>query len=143
LAAGENATASVCAWTVVCATIVAQGVDPAALRIEVVSGAGQSVGAESVLAPVVLRVTDTTGNAVAGAVVEIHQTIDAWQGPCPDRGRCPVPPDESAQISTATSDASGLVTIAPLQLAGDAEVTDLVVATGTQGFVSLSLQKQP
>ena len=143
LAAGEEATASACAWTVVCATIAAQGVDPAAWRIEVVSGAGQSVGADGVLAPVVLRVTDTAGDAVAGAVVEIHQTIGAWQGPCPDRGRCPVPPDESAQVSSATSDASGVVTVAPLQVAGAAEVTNVVAATGTQGFVSLSLQKQP
>jgi hypothetical protein len=143
LAARGQATASACAWTTVCANFAAQGVDPADWRIEVVSGAGQSVGAEDVLAPVVLRVTDTAGHAVAGAPVEIHQTIDAWQGPCPDRGRCPVPPDESAQVLSARSDASGLVSVVPLQLAGAAEVTNLVAATGTQGFVSLSLQKQP
>ncbi|MEO6815315.1 MAG: IPT/TIG domain-containing protein [Edaphobacter sp.] len=143
LAAGEQATASACAWTTTCATFVAQGVDPADWRIEVVSGAGQSVGAADVLGPVVLRVTDTAGDAVAGAVVEFHQTVDAWQAPCPDRGRCPVPPDQSAQVSSATSDASGAVTVAPLQLAGVAEVTNLVAAAGTQGFVSLSLQKQP
>ena len=143
LGAGESATASACAWTAICTTFAAQGVDPADWRIEVVSGAGQSVGAEDVLAPVVLRVTDTAGDAVAGALVEIHQTIDAWQGPCPDRGRCPVPPDESAQVSSATSDASGLVTITPLQVAGAAEVTNFVAATGTQGFVSLALQKHP
>ncbi|MDW5264709.1 MULTISPECIES: IPT/TIG domain-containing protein [Acidobacteriaceae] len=143
LTAGEQATASACAWTTVCATIAAQGVDPADWRIEVVSGAGQSVGAADVLAPVLVRVTDAVGNAVAGAVVEIHQTIDAWQGPCPDRGRCPVPPDESAQVSSAISDANGLVTVLPLQVVGIAEVTNLVAATGTQGFVSLSLQKQP
>lgn len=143
LAAGEQTTASACAWTTVCAAIAAQGVDPADWRIEVVSGAGQSVGADDVLAPVVLRVTDTAGDAVAGAVVEIHQTVEEWQGPCPDRGRCPVPPDESAQVLSATSDASGLVTVTPLQVAEAAEVTNLVAATGTQGFVSLSLQKQP
>lgn len=143
LAAGELETASACAWSTVCATIAAQGVDPSAWRIEVVSGAGQSVGAEDVLAPVVLRVTDTAGHAVAGALVEIHQAVEAWQGRCPDRGRCPVPPDDSAQVSSATSDGSGLVSVGPLQLAGAAEVTDIVAATGTQGFVSLSLQKQP
>lgn len=143
LAAAEQATASACAWTTVCASFAAQGVDPADWRIEVVSGAGQSVGAESVLAPVLLRVTDAAGDSVAGAAVEIHQTIDAWQGPCPDRGRCPVPPDDSAQVLSATSDIDGLITVVPLQLAGVAEVTNLVAATGTQGFVSLSLQKQP
>jgi IPT/TIG domain. len=143
LAAGELETASACAWTTVCAAIAAQGVDPADWRIEVVSGAGQSVGAAEVLAPLVLRVTDAAGDAVAGAVVEIHQTVEAWQGPCPDRGRCPVPPDESAQVSSTTSDANGLVAVSPLQVAGAAEITDVVAATGTQGFVSLSLQKEP
>jgi hypothetical protein len=143
LAAAEQATASACAWTTVCANFVVQGVDPADWRIEVVSGVGQSVGAEDVLAPVVLRVTDSAGHAVAGAPVEVHQTVGAWQGPCPDRGRCPVPPDESAQVSSATSNASGLLTVVPLQIAGAAEVTNLVAAAGTQGFVSLSLEKQP
>jgi hypothetical protein len=143
LLAGEQATAWACAWTTVCASFAAQGVDPADWRIEVVSGAGQSVGADDVLAPVVLRVTDIAGDAVAGAVVEIHQAVEAWQGPCPDRGRCPVPPDESAQVSSATSDAGGVVTVAPLQVAGAAEITNLVAAAGTQGFISLSLQKQP
>lgn len=143
LTAEEQAAASACAWTTVCVNLVAQGVDPADWRIEVVSGAGQSVGAEDTLAPVVLRVTDSAGHAVAGAPVEVHQTVGAWQGPCPDRGRCPVPPDESAQVSTATSDADGLVTITPLQVVGAAEVTNFVAAAGTQGFVSLSLEKQP
>jgi hypothetical protein len=143
LAAGGLATASACAWTNVCATFVAEGVDPADWRIEIVSGAGQSVGYDDVLAPIVLRVTDTAGDPVAGAVVEVHQTLDAWQGPCPDRGRCPVPPGENAQTSSAVSDIDGLVTVPPLQVAGIAEITNIVAATGTQGFVSLSLQKEP
>lgn len=143
LAAGGQATASACAWTNICATFAAQGVDPAHWRIEIVSGAGQSVGYDDVLAPIVLRVTDTAGDLVAGAVVELNQTLDAWQGPCPDRGRCPVRPGEGAQISSAVSDIDGLVTVTPLQAAGIAEITNIVAATGTQGFVSLSLQKEP
>lgn len=143
LAAGEQSTASACAWVTICATFAAQGVSPDDWRIEIVNGAGQLVRAQDVLAPVVLRVTDAAGDPVAGALVEIHQTVTAWQGPCPDRGRCPVPPDESAQISSATSDTDGIVTVAPLQVAGAAGVTNIVAATGTEGFVSLSLQKQP
>lgn len=143
LTAGVQATATACAWTTICTTFAAQGVVDADWRIEIVSGAGQSVGAGGVLALVVLRVTDTASHPVAGAVVDIHQTVDAWQEACPDRGRCPVPPDEEAQASSATSDSNGLVTIVPMQIADAAEVTNIVAATGTQGFVSLSLQKQP
>jgi len=38
---------------------------------------------------------------------------------------------------------NGLVTISPLQLGGTAETTNLAVATGTRGFLAMSLEKQP
>jgi hypothetical protein len=41
------------------------------------------------------------------------------------------------------SDANGLLTITPQQLVGVAETTNLAAATGTQGFLSLTLEKQP
>ena len=143
LDAGEQATATACAWTTVCAGFAAEGVGSAGWRLEIVSGAGQSVAAASTLAPVSLRVTDTVGHAVAGVPVQIHQTVDAWQMPCPDRGRCPVPPNDDLQTSSVTSDTNGLVTFAPMQIRGTAEVTDIVAVAGEHGFVSLSLQKQP
>jgi hypothetical protein len=143
LAAGAQAAASSCAWTAVCATFTAQGVDPRDWHLEIVSGAGQSVGFADILAPVVLRVVDAAGHSIAGATVQIHQTIDAWQMPCPDRGRCPIPPNDGAHVSSAVSDSDGIVTIVPIQIAEAAEVTNIVAATGTQGFVSMSLQKQP
>jgi hypothetical protein len=45
--------------------------------------------------------------------------------------------------AAAVSDANGLVTVTPMQLAGVAEVTNVAVAAGTQGFVSLSLLQGP
>lgn len=143
LAAGAKATASVCTWTTVCTTFATQAVDPADWRIEIVSGAGQSVGAADTLLPLTLRVVDTASHPIAGAVVQIHQTIESWQMPCPDRGQCPIAPIADAQVSSAISDVNGLITITPLQITGQAEVTNIVAATGTQGFVSLALQKQP
>jgi len=44
---------------------------------------------------------------------------------------------------TAVSDANGLVSAMPMQLAGVGEVTSVAVATGMQGFVSLTLTQQP
>ena len=90
-----------------------------------------------------MLVTDGAGHPVAGATVEVHQTIGAWQMPCPDRGRCPIPPNDGPHVSTTVSDINGMVTILPRQLADAAEVTNIVAAVGTQGFVSLSLMKQP
>lgn len=62
--------------------------------------------------------------------------------PCPDRGRCPVPPIER-EISSMISDVDGIASITPMQMIGAAEVTNIIAAAGTQGFVSLSLEKQP
>lgn len=143
LASGGEALLSACVWTTVCATFSTEGVDPADLRLVVVSGADQAIAVAGSFTPVVLRVTDTASHPVAGAVVQIYQTVDAWQPPCPDRGRCPVPPVLASSQTTLVSDADGLLTVVPQQIPGTAETTNLAAATGTQGFLSLTLQDRP
>src|SRR5271170_8082893 len=143
LTAGAQAVLSGCAWTNICASFTTQGVDLADLRLIAVSGAGQTVSANGTLTPVVLQVTDLASHPVAGAVVQIYQTVDAWEAACPDRGRCPIAPVLASSQSTLVSDANGFLTIAPQQISGNAETTNLAAATGTQGFISLALQKQP
>ena len=143
LAAGAQATGQACAWTTVCAGFAAVGVDPSAWRLAVVSGAGQAVAASGTFAPVVLMVTDGRGDPVAGAAVAIHQTVDAAEMACPARGPCPVAPVLGASRRAAVSDANGLVSVTPMQMAGVGEVTNVAVAAGTQGFVSLSLAQGP
>jgi hypothetical protein len=143
LASGAQALLSACAWINVCATFTMQGVDPAELRLVAFSGAGQIVSASGALSPVVLLVTDAASHPVAGATVQVYQTVDAWQLPCPDRGRCPIPPVLASTQYSLISDANGLLTITPQQLVGVPETTNLAAATGTQGFLSLTLEKQP
>ena len=143
LAAGAQATVQACAWTAVCASFTAVGVDSSAWRLAVAGGAGQSVPLTATFAPVVLIVTDASGNPVAGASVTIHQTVDAAEMPCPARGPCPIAPVLAASQSSAVSDANGLVSVTPMQLAGTAEVTNIAVAAGTQGFAALALRQQP
>jgi hypothetical protein len=143
LVGGGQALLSACAWTTSCATFTTQGVSLSDLRLVVISGANQTVPANTTWNPVTLQVTDTASHPVAGAVVQIYQTVDAWQPACPDRGRCPIAPILASSQSSFTTDANGLVTIVPQQIPGTAETTNLAAATGTQGFISLTLQKQP
>ena len=143
LASGTQATASACAWASICSNFAIQGVDPSQWRLAIVSGAGQSISSTGTLTPVVLQVTDLAAHPIAGALVQIHQTIDAWQPPCPDRGRCPIAPVYGGSTVTATSDINGMLTVTPLELPGVATITNIAAATGTEGFVSLTLQKQP
>jgi IPT/TIG domain len=143
LASGVEALAAACAWIVICTNFTAIGVDASQWQIAIVSGEGQSVPATGTLAPVVLRVTDAASHPVAGALVEIHQTLDAWQPSCPDHGRCPVPPVYGTSTTTAISTADGLITITPIQIPGVPGVTNVAAATGPSGFISLVLQQKP
>jgi hypothetical protein len=143
LAAGAQATGQACAWTTVCASFTAQGVSASAWRLAVIDGAGQSVAVAGTFAPVVLLVSDGSGNPVASAPVVVHQTVNAAAMACPARGRCPVAPVLASSVTAAVSDANGLVSVVPMQLAGVGEVTNVAVATGTQGFASLALQQGP
>lgn len=147
LAAVARATGQACAWATICANFAAVGVDPSMWRLAVLSGAGQSVSAAGLpaagFAPVVVMVTDGNGNPVAGAPVAVHQTVDAAGMPCPARGACPIAPVLASSSTLAISDANGLVSVAPMQVAGVAEVTNIAVATGPQGFVSLSIEQGP
>ena len=107
------------------------------------ANAGQTISIGGSFSPVVLMVTDTASHPVAGAVVEIYQTVDAWQPACPDRGRCPIAPVLASSQSSATSDANGSLTVLPEQLAGVAGSTNLAAVVGTQGFVGLCFEAQP
>jgi hypothetical protein len=143
LTAMQVVTGEACAWGTICADFMAVGVDPSLWRLTVVSGAEQSLGMAGTFAPLVLMVTDASGDPVAGAPVAIHQTVDVYEMPCPAHGACPVAPVLGSSNGAAVSDANGLVTVTPMQVAGAAEVTNVAVATGTQGFVSLSIEQGP
>jgi hypothetical protein len=143
LASSAQAVFSGCAWTSVCADFTLLGVNAADLRVAVVSGAGQTISVGGSFSPVALMVTDTSSHPVAGAVVEVYQTVDAWQPACPDRGRCPIAPVLASSRLSVASDANGLLTVMPEQLAGVAGSTNMGVVVGTQGFVTLSFEAQP
>jgi hypothetical protein len=143
LVSGAQATAAACAWTAFCTNFTAIAVDASQWQLTIVSGEGQSIPASGTLAPVVLRVTDAASHPVAGVPVEIYQTLDAWQPPCPVRGRCPIPLVYGTSSTTAISTADGLITITPMQLPGVSGVTNVAAATGPQGFLSLALEQQP
>ncbi len=143
LASGITATIGACAWTSICTAFSVVGVDPSQWQLQIVSGGTQSLRSADTFGPVVLRVTDAASHPVAGAVVQIEQTLEPWGPPCPDHGRCPVAPVYGSLASTLTSDMNGLVTVTPLEAQGQAEVTNIAVATGTEGFVSFTVQKEP
>ncbi|CAN5722888.1 hypothetical protein BH10ACI4_BH10ACI4_35020 [soil metagenome] len=140
LQAGVRAVGSACGWGgTVCAAFAAEGVAAEKLQVEIVSGAGQALRVDGTFAAVTVRVTDGLGHPVAGAAVEFHQTVVSGVV-CAGQGRCPAQAVLSLENSQAISDADGLASVRPLQLAGQ-EVTNLVATAGTQGFGSWALTK--
>ncbi len=142
LQAGAQVTGSACAWTTVCATFTATGVDASLWTPAVLEGGSQSIAATSILQPLVFQITDGAGDPVAGAPVAVYQTVTGFQN-CPAQGRCPVAPLYSSIQSAADSDANGLVTVTPQQLTGTPEDTAIAVVSGTKGFISVTLEKHP
>lgn len=144
LAAWTGTSGMACAWGgTVCAGISAVGVGPGQLQVSPRSGAVQAVGAADTLGPVVLEVTDGAGHGVAGAVVSVYQTVSAWQGSCPETGRCPTAAVDSSGVTTAVSDVDGMVTVLPAQMPGEPEMTQIAAVVGTTGFSTVTLGKHP
>jgi hypothetical protein len=143
LLAGQTATASACAWTSVCSSLLAHGVGPGEWALEPVSGAAQQVVAGATLQPVTLCVVDPQGHPIAGAQVNVYQALEPWQPPCEGFGRCPISPVYAVSSLSLASAIDGTVTIAPLDLPGEAVDSRIAAASGTGGFISLSLVRQP
>ncbi len=142
IAAGAQATGSVCAWGNVCGTITALGVSLNQLAVIVTGNGAQSIPSGASLLPVTFQITDAAGDPVAGATVHIHQTTRPWTPPCPGKGRCPTAPVHSSSEIVILSDSNGNVSVSPLDMGG-AEVTGIVVASGNQGYASLTVQRHP
>lgn len=124
-----------------CAGFYVVGVGADQLQVALVSGAGQTIGATATLGPVTVQVTDSDGNPVLGAAVKVYQTVEPSET-CPSHGRCPVVAVAEQGSSQVVTDVNGLATLTPMDEAGVAEVTNMAITVGTQGFASLALTKQ-
>jgi len=142
LASAATATGSACAWTAICASFSALGVDPSLWTPGAIEGATQSVASTSNLQPVVFQITDGSRHPVIGVPVAVSQTVTSWVD-CPSKGRCPIGETYQTGQSSSVSDGNGLVVVTPLQLAATPGVTTVALSAGTQGFLSISLQKTP
>jgi hypothetical protein len=141
LTSAEQASASACAWTTICASVTVHGVSNAQLQLIAGSGLNQSIPASATYLPVVLRVTDPDGHPVAGAQVTIRQTLGPSLPPCPSQGRCPIAPVYQTALTTVISGLDGTVSVAPLQEAESSAITHLAAAGGTRGFLAFDLSQ--
>ncbi|MFP5235202.1 MAG: IPT/TIG domain-containing protein [Acidobacteriota bacterium] len=141
---GQQATASACLnGTTQCVSFTALGARPEYAWLEPVSGAAQSIAVSATPAQIVLRVRDADGNAMAGAIVTLHQAVYAWAPPCPPHGRCAQAELLSSQTAVATSGVDGTVAFAPALLPGVATNVLAVATTGDDGVVNIAIEQHP
>ena len=138
-----NATATAClAGTTTCAIFTVTPVHPETAALAAWSGTSQYIAAGQSFAPIVLRVTDQFGHALAGAGVTLAEMLFGWTEPCPVAGGCSPAPVLGQQIVEATSGVDGLVTFVPLSGNGLATRLELMAATGN-ATMSFELDQHP
>jgi hypothetical protein len=141
---GQTATATACLnGTSQCVTYSAFGARPQFARLQAVAGVTQSLTRSDTPGVVTLRVLDMNGNAMAGGVVTLFQSLYAWAPPCPARGRCAAAQLLGRQTAIATSALDGTVTFTPASIPGVATKLIGVAATGDASTLDISIEQHP
>ncbi|MDE3201232.1 MAG: IPT/TIG domain-containing protein [Acidobacteriota bacterium] len=141
---GVLSTATACVnGTANCADFTVLGARPEFATVKAVSGTTQSVAVSSTPSQIVLRVHDLNGNPMAGGTVTLYQSLYAWAPPCPPHGRCTASPLLATQVSTATSDNSGLVVFTPASIPGVATNTVATATTGNASSLPIAIEIHP
>jgi hypothetical protein len=87
---------------------------------------------------VILRVVTATGAALAGAAVNLYQTLRQWTPPCSDQGYCPAAPVLERQTAKAVD---GLVTFIPLANNLLPPRLEALAATGSSATLTISIDR--
>jgi hypothetical protein len=126
-----------------CAYFTIIGDDPSTASLTAVSGNNQTLAVGDPIAPVMLQVTDVSGNPLAGAVVNFYETLRQWEPPCPASGDCPTPPVLAAQTVQAISDSNGMVALTPLSDGTAPTQLDAQAVTGSSATMAISIERNP
>ena len=126
-----------------CASLPIVSVDPSSAGLIAVSGTSQTLPAGDPLAPVVLRVVDSAGDPMAGAVVTFYETLRQWTPPCPPQGGCPSGPVLATQTVQAVSDGNGMVNLTPLTEGTLPTQLDAQAVTGNSATMAISIDRHP
>lgn len=144
LAEGQTATITACVnGTSSCVTYSAFGARPQYAALQAVSGTAQSVATSTAPAPIVMRLLDMNGNAMAGGTVALYQALYAWTPPCTTHSVCTPGKLLSTQSAIASSDINGLVAFSPATSPGVSTNLQAIAASGNAATVSIVIEQHP
>ncbi len=144
LSEGQSATITACVnGTTQCVTYSAFGARPQYAMLQAVSGTSQHLASHAAPAPIMIRLLDMNGHAMAGGAVALYQALYAWAPPCNPHVVCPPGTLLSAQSTTATSGIDGLVTFSPATMPGVATNLQAIAVSGNVATLPIVVEQYP
>ena len=144
LAEGQSATITACVnGTSQCVTYSAFGARPQFGMLQPVSGTAQHISGGATPSPIVMRLLDMNGNAMAGGTVSLYQALYAWAPSCSVHMVCPPGALLSAQSAMATSSIDGLVTFTPTTVPGVNTNLQAIAITGNTAALPIVIEQHP
>ena len=144
LAEGQSASITACLnGTPECVTYSAFGARPQYASLRAISGTLQQITSSETPAPVIMRLLDMNGNAMAGGTVALFQSLYAWTPPCNLHTPCTSGVLLSTQSSVATSDIHGLVTFSPLTSPLVSTNLQAIAVSGNSAVLPVNIEQHP
>jgi hypothetical protein len=144
LTEGQSATINACInGTNQCVTYTAFGARPQYATLQPVSGTAQRLTGGAAPDPIMMRLLDMNGNAMAGGTVALYQALYAWAPACNPHVVCPPSVLLSIQAGTATSGIDGLVTFTPATIPGVATNLQAIATTGNTAVLPIAIEHHP
>ena len=126
-----------------CAQFNVVSVAPSTAQLTPIAGIAQNIPSTQPFAPIVLQVTDPLGNPLAGAIVTIYETLDAWTPACAAQAACPPAPLIQQQSQQLISAADGTVTFNPIAASGQPDRLFITAVTGSSAILNFGLTQYP
>ncbi|HTV05279.1 MAG TPA: IPT/TIG domain-containing protein [Acidobacteriaceae bacterium] len=144
LSAGITVPVNACiSGATICTQFNVISVSPSTAQLTPISGITQNIPVGQLFTPIVLQVTDPSGDPLAGAVVTIYETLDAWTLACPPQSVCSPAPLIQKQALQLTSAADGTVTLNPISASGQPVRLYVTAVTGSSAMLNFMLTQYP
>jgi len=144
LTAGVTVPVNACLSTgSTCALFNVVSVSPLTAQLTPITGIAQNIPATQPFTPVILEVTDPAGDPMAGAIVTIYETLDAWTPACSAQAACPPAPLLQQQTVQLTSGSDGTVTLNPITNPTQPVRLYITAVTGSSALLNFELTQYP
>jgi IPT/TIG domain len=144
LAIGITVPVNACISTgTACAQFNVVSVSPLTAQLTPIAGIAQNIPTSQAFTPITLEVTDPAGDPIAGAIVTVYETLDAWTPDCAAQAACPPAPLIQQKTVELTSASDGTITLNPITNSGQPVRLYITAVTGASALLNFDLTQYP